>query len=68
MGLPITDNDADDLKETAIPIAEALNLNLSNKYKDFFETLTKTYYKYFLYSKIVSEKIKIFMEIEFFII
>jgi len=51
LGLSITDYDVDDLKETAISIAEALNLNLSNKYKDFFETLAKTYYKYILYSQ-----------------
>ena len=51
LGLSITDYDEDDLKETAISIAEALNLNLSDKYKDFFEILAKTYYKYILYSK-----------------
>ena len=51
LNLSITDYDKDDLKETAVSIADALNLDLSNKYKDFFETLAVTYYKYILYNQ-----------------
>ena len=51
LNLSITDYDVEDLQETAISIADALNLDLSNNYKDFFETLAKTYYKYILYNQ-----------------
>ena len=46
LNLSITDYDIDDLNETAISIAEALNGELSSKYKEFFECLTKTYNEY----------------------
>ena len=51
LNLSITDYDPKDLEETAISIAEALDMDLSNKYKDFFETLAKTYYEYLLFNK-----------------
>ena len=51
LNLSITDYDVDDLQETAISIAEALNIDLSNKYKEFFETLAKTYYNYILFNQ-----------------
>jgi len=51
LNLSITDYDPKDLEETAISIAEALDLDLSNKYKDFFETLAKTYYEYILFNQ-----------------
>ena len=46
LGLTITDYDIQDLEETAISIAEALDEELSHKYGDFFNTLARTYYKY----------------------
>ena len=49
--LSITDYDVEDLVETAISIAEALDSELSNKYKDFFESLAKTYYNYILFNQ-----------------
>ena len=51
LNLSITDYDPKDLEETGISIAEALDLDLSNKYKDFFETLSKTYYEYILFNQ-----------------
>ena len=51
LNLSITDYDIQDLEETALSIAEALDLDLSNKYKDFFEILAKTYYEYILYNQ-----------------
>ena len=48
LNLSITDYDVKDLEETAISIAAALDLDLSNKYKDFFETLAKTYNDFIL--------------------
>ena len=51
LNLSITDYDVEDLKETANTIAEALNLDLANKYKYFFETLAKTYYQYILFNQ-----------------
>ena len=51
LNLSITDYDIEDLEETAISIAQALDLDLSNKYKHFFETLAKTYYGYLLFNK-----------------
>jgi len=48
LNLSITDYDINDLKETAISIAEALNSELSSKYKEFFECLTKTYNEYII--------------------
>ena len=46
LNLSITDYDDQDLKETAVSIAEAFDFQLSNTYKDFFETLALTYKKY----------------------
>ena len=51
LNLTITDYEKEDLQETAISIDEALNLDLSNKYKDFFETLAKTYHEYLLFNQ-----------------
>jgi len=51
LSLAITDYDEDDLKDTALAIAESLNAELSNKYKDFFETLAKTYNEYILFNQ-----------------
>ena len=51
LNLSITDYDTHDLEETATSIAEALDLNLSNKYKDFFETLAKVYDQYIIQNK-----------------
>ena len=48
LSLTITDYDVDDLKDTALSIAESLNVELSNKYKDFFETLAITYNEYII--------------------
>ena len=46
LNLAITDYDIEDLEETAISIAEALNNEISTKYKEFFETLARVYNKY----------------------
>ena len=46
LGLTITDYDLQDLEETAISIAEAMDDYLANKYSDFFKTLARTYNKY----------------------
>ena len=51
LSLTITDYDIEDLEETAISIAEALNSELSNQYKDFFETLAKTYNEYIIWNQ-----------------
>ena len=51
LNLSITDYDIKDLIETANSIAEALDINLSNKYKDFFETLAGVYYEYMIYNQ-----------------
>ena len=48
LSLSITDYDIKDLEETAISISEAINNELSIRYKDYFETLARTYYKYIL--------------------
>ena len=48
LGLTITDYDIQDLEETAISIAEAIDDNLTLKYSDFFKTLARTYNKYLL--------------------
>ena len=44
--LSITDYDLQDLEETAISIAEAMDYDLTNKYNDFFNILAKTYNEY----------------------
>ena len=49
LSLTITDYDIEDLRETAIAIAEALDVELSNKYKEFFGVLAETYDEYILY-------------------
>ena len=46
LSLTITDYDINDLQETAISIAEALDDKLSNNYKEFFQALAKTYFEY----------------------
>ena len=46
LSLTITDYDINDLEETAIAIADALDPELSVKYKDFFEALAGAYYAY----------------------
>ena len=48
LNLSITDYDIQDLVETAISIAEALDQDLSNKYNNFFEALAKTYNDYII--------------------
>ena len=51
LSLTITDYDIEDLEETAISIAKALNVELSNKYQDYFKTLARTYFNYVQYSQ-----------------
>ena len=51
LSLTITDYDIEDLEETAISIAKALDEELSIKYKDFFETLARTYNEYILFNQ-----------------
>ena len=51
LNLAIADYDIEDLKETASSIAEALDSDLSIKYKDFFNTLARTYYEYIIFNK-----------------
>ena len=51
LSLTITDYDIEDLKETAISIADALDTDLCDKYKEFFEILAKTYYEYVQYNQ-----------------
>ena len=51
LSLTITDYDVEDLEETAFSIAEALDVELSNKYKDFFETLARSYYQYIIFNQ-----------------
>ena len=51
LSLTITDYDIDDLEDTAISIAESLDVHLSNKYKGFFETLAKTYNEYIIFNQ-----------------
>ncbi len=46
LSLTITDYDIEDLEETAFSIAKAIDVNLSDKYKDFFKTLAITYFNY----------------------
>ena len=48
LNLTITDYDIHDLEETAISIAESLDIELSERYKDFFETLARTYNEYII--------------------
>ena len=48
LNLTITDYDIEDLEDTAISIAEALNNEISNKYKEFFETLARVYNEYII--------------------
>ena len=51
LGLTITDYDIQDLEETAISIAEALDEELAHKYGDFFNTLARTYFKYLAFNQ-----------------
>ena len=48
LNLSITEYDIEDLEDTAISIAEALNNEVSNKYKEFFETLARVYNEYII--------------------
>ena len=48
LGLTITDYDIQDLEETAISIAEALDEPLTHKFNDFFKTLARTYNKFII--------------------
>ena len=48
LNLSITDYDIEDLEETALSIAEALNSKLSSDYKEFFENLARTYNNYII--------------------
>ena len=48
LNLTITDYDIEDLEDTAISIAQALNNEISNKYKEFFETLARVYNEYII--------------------
>ena len=60
LNLSITDYDEQDLKDTAISIAEALDFPLANSYKDFFETLALTYFNYLEENKENIKEIKDF--------
>ena len=51
LGLNKTDYDIQDLEETAISIAEAMDEDLSHKYGDFLNTLASTYFKYLTYNQ-----------------
>ena len=47
LNLAITDYDVEDLEETAFSIAKALDEELTNRYKEYFEILAKTYFDYY---------------------
>ena len=51
LSLTITDYDIEDLEDTAISISESLNVELSIKYRDFFETLARTYNNYIIFNQ-----------------
>ena len=51
LSLTITDYDIEDLEETALAIAEALDSELCDRYQEFFETLAQTYYEYVQYNQ-----------------
>ena len=51
LSLTITDYDIEDLEDTALSIAESLNAPLTNKYRDFFETLARTYNEYIIFNQ-----------------
>ena len=51
LGLTITDYDIQDLEETAISIAEAMDDRLTSLYDDFFKTLARTYNTYILHNQ-----------------
>ena len=51
LSLTITDYDIEDLEETAIAIAEALDVELANKYKEFFQILARTYNEYIIFNQ-----------------
>ena len=46
VNLSITDYDLNDLEETAIAIAEAIDKDITDRNTEFFETLAKTYFEY----------------------
>ena len=60
LNLAITDYDIEDLEDTAISIAEALNNEISIKYKEFFETLARVYNEYILSNQNEADKNKDF--------
>ena len=60
LGLTITDYDIQDLEETAISIAEALDEELAHKYGDFFNTLARTYFRYLTFNQEQREDNKYF--------
>ena len=51
LSLTITDYDIEDLKETATAIAEALDSELCDRHKEFFETLAETYFEYMQFNQ-----------------
>ena len=56
LNLCITDYDMDDLTETAISIAETLNNELTYKYRELLESLTKTYYDYKIFNRTTNKE------------
>ena len=60
LNLSITDYDIKDLEETAKAISEAIDFDLSNKHKDFFLALAKTYFEYIQYNQNNIREIKDF--------
>ena len=48
LNLSITDYDINDLKDTAISIARAINSVFANQYKELLDSLTETYYDYII--------------------
>ena len=55
LNLAITDYDIEDLEETALSIADALNNEIRTKYKEFFETLARVYNKYIILNQELRE-------------
>ena len=51
LNLIITDYDIEELEDTAISIAESLDVDLSNKYQYFFKILGKTYHEYIIFNQ-----------------
>ena len=51
LSLTITDYSIEDLQDTALSIAEALDSHLSEQYKEFFHILARTYHKYMIFNQ-----------------